>query len=816
MMDAEKNDRCARYENKMRRAAAIVDWIRGHKVTVIVILAVALFAILISMWVQGLVVRPLRMTQDQYVYGETPEWSAKALFRLYYPEYAAADSGEWSLQVPILPGDYQARLVTFNVFDREKRTDPISFTILQRPIDVTVSDAPLPFGEKPAAAADTVWGDRLDSYDVAYDDLTKEKTGVHVDAARVHITDEKGNDVTDRYILSTPTARVTFVPKDIYVTSHDAVFEYDAAPHSHGEYTQKTELAFPGHFLQLAEATEITAPGELANALGFRIVDAENNDYTANYTVHVDAGKLTVTNRKLTVVMDDVSFVYDGEKHQSDVFTFGDGTTPAPGQSVSVSGKAAAATAGAYRNEAVVTVQSDVTEEDVTGYYDITVRGGTLTVEKRPVHIIVSDDEKTYDGNGKNDASWSVSEDTPLVAGDSAYIEAYPDVKNVGSYENKIVFGFDNGQGNVVTENYAVTYSYGTLTIVPRPITLYTKSAEKTYDGTPLSHEGYWLDENTPVVDGESVLTSDFPQVTKCGEGEVDNIPVVTIRNAKEILTQNYDITVVPGTLRVLPRSVSIGLPYVSKEYDGTPLTSSDFIITAGSLPDDHGMTVEAGGSRIEIGRSNRTFGGVYTVLNGQGEDVSDCFTVTCDSCEELEVTPRFIEGKFANFTKEYDGRPLYAAPYYSIVSGSLLPGHKMVVNTTDSLTSIGAYAYRLSGIRFTDEKTGADVSRYYSFSYYPGILQVTPVYLAVASQNVTQYYIEGEELRDGYFWIAGGHLLPGHKLICEVDGVLSEIGTTVNHIRSVSVIETGTRRDVTYLYDVELRHGRLTFLLPE
>jgi hypothetical protein len=102
-----------------------------------------------------------------------------------------------------------------------------------------------------------------------------------------------------------------------------------------------------------------------------------------------------------------------------------------------------------------------------------------------------------------------------------------------------------------VTDDYFISYQYGILEVTSAPLTLTAGSAEKRYDGVPLTEpgitsigliEGHYIDEL--IVTG-----------SQTGIGRSANvISHVLIRNqAGEDVTANYAIELVDGVLRVRP-----------------------------------------------------------------------------------------------------------------------------------------------------------------------------------------------------------------------------------------------------------------------
>ncbi len=107
--------------------------------------------------------------------------------------------------------------------------------------------------------------------------------------------------------------------------------------------------------------------------------------------------------------------------------------------------------------------------------------------------------------------------------------------------------------GKDVTDLYYVTYRYGTLEVTPAPLTLTAGSAEKQYDGTPLTAE-YIEYNGNEILDGH-FITEQVLDGSQTRIGRSSNVIThVVIRNkAGEDVTGNYAIELVDGVLRVRP-----------------------------------------------------------------------------------------------------------------------------------------------------------------------------------------------------------------------------------------------------------------------
>ena len=175
------------------------------------------------------------------------------------------------------------------------------------------------------------------------------------------------------------------------------------------------------------------------------------------------------------------------------------------------------------------------------------------------------------------------------------------------TYELGIAFGIadvtlrNNGVYNVTVRvtNGGVSHEYeSTIKITPRPITITTGSATKTYDGTPLTNSEIEITEGSLVNESDLEYRTNGT-ITNAGTAENSILTIGTIE-----MHTNYDITVEEGTLTVTPRPITLTSGSASKNYDGTALTNSEVTITSGSLVNASDVTYAAVGSITNVGSS--------------------------------------------------------------------------------------------------------------------------------------------------------------------------------------------------------------------
>ena len=169
----------------------------------------------------------------------------------------------------------------------------------------------------------------------------------------------------------------------------------------------------------------------------------------------------------------------------------------------------------------------------------------------------------------------------------------------------------------------------------------------------------------------------------------VVNPAVVDTEGNPEIVTGNYDIHYISGTLEVTKKPITITAVSAEKVYDGTALTEAGYTSTGladGDVFD--GMTVT--GSQTKVGESDNVPSAAKIVRpteDGDVVDVNDNYTITYAN-GTLKVTQRELTVTAASAEKVYDGTALTKESY--TVEGLAEGDSVQSVTVTGSQTNAG------------------------------------------------------------------------------------------------------------------------------
>ena len=208
-------------------------------------------------------------------------------------------------------------------------------------------------------------------------------------------------------------------------------------------------------------------------------------------------------------------------------------------------------------------------------------------------------------------------------------------------------------------------------------------SAESAYNAEPLKASG-WRLISGKLKEGHTVKASTYGSQTEVGISE-NSLSVEIFDENNVNVTEEYQIELKLGKIKVNPRTLRILTGSATKEYDGNPLECQSYQIISGSLVKGHTLSVEYGIKRTEVGVSENTV--VAKVLDGKTE-VSSNYAVEIIN-GKLTVTGYPITISTPSAEGVYNGEPL-TYDYYELVSGEMRDGDKLYVTVIGSQTEAG------------------------------------------------------------------------------------------------------------------------------
>ncbi len=698
--------------------------------------------------------------------------------------------------------------------------------------------------------------------------------GEVINTLTLKLLDENGVDQTANYNYQAfiKAGTLTVTPRPAVISTEGGTYEYDGQSHAIKDATLRPGDLAEGDTLSFDELDfpevrdvwvgEDGKPQAVINSVPYKIVCGER-DVTANYDITTDWGTLTVTPCPITVITPDESWLYDATVHHSVaedmrlVYGHDDAATQTADKAYTLPDKHTLSLSSyteitdvlteTTENVCVVDIRSG--QVNVNQNFDIRYRNGALAVTPRPLALKINDCTAEYNGKPLTSSAASVIGQYDLVGGHALTLQTTGSQLDADSSTNAYVEGSiaittADGQDSKLHNYEILSVAPGTLTVTQRPIRVQAVDMTWIYDGKAHSEDRATLHylgaasrsgETKPLADGHTetiVVTGECRDVLYTsragrnadGYGWVDNLvtSIVIYDASNEDVTENYDITPVPGKLTVLPRPVLVTTHGDEWMYDGTLHTDYQSYDLGWWIPEGFADAVWPDsdeylmdGDLVELTYPTITevcrnaSGGVIAYKNEA--------TVTLavgDACNyifkyvygDVTVTPRPVTVTADSATYLYDGieKHLHTSTIAwttdDLLGNCLVDGHSYTADMTDAYTAVkgasnGVYLSHVNGINFVTISDGInDVSANYDITPVAGEITILPRPIKVTSATSGRVY-NGYAYTDGNYtvtwqpdfdWTAG-------QWADIVDLDLSGNGVAAGQFESVSIIGSAT-----------------------
>jgi len=260
---------------------------------------------------------------------------------------------------------------------------------------------------------------------------------------------------------------------------HDFTVEYGAEPENVGFSSEGLAEGDTAYITQIK--FDKTAKQSDAYISGIVIKNKDGKDVTASYELTLNGATATVTKRKITVVTGSAGKKWDKEPLICHEYKIESGSL-ADGEVIYVNFTSSLDMPGIETNKAEVKIFDG--GKDVTDRYAVTLKYGTLYIQRRIIKIETGSAEKEYDKEPLFCTDYKITE-SELMDGHRIVITDYPTIINVGKIKNNVAFKVENeSDGEDMKLYYDITVTAGTLTVKARELVIRTKSYEFEYDST--------------------------------------------------------------------------------------------------------------------------------------------------------------------------------------------------------------------------------------------------------------------------------------------------------------------------------------------
>ena len=213
------------------------------------------------------------------------------------------------------------------------------------------------------------------------------------------------------------------------------------------------------------------------------VITAEITEMTkgANYVISVNSGTLVISKRDLSIRADNASKTYDGKAYNTNLFTYtvtglADVDNIDDVVSISISGNAI----GAKNAGTSYTIGLSTSAGAKYSNYNVRTSNGTLRIDKAPLTLTLSAQNRVYDGTTGGNFSYSVDGlvggESESVLGNIYYSGTAVTAKNAGTYA--LSASFSGGSG---LANYNVQCESAELVISPKAITVTAVATDRDY-----------------------------------------------------------------------------------------------------------------------------------------------------------------------------------------------------------------------------------------------------------------------------------------------------------------------------------------------
>ena len=377
---------------------------------------------------------------------------------------------------------------------------------------------------------------------------------------------------------------------------------------------------------------------------------------------------------------------------------------------------------------------------------------------------------------------------------------------------------------SAATTNYNEAYKDYTLTITAAESVTF----DITLDNDSFEYDGTAKKPTATVKVGSTTLKTGTDYDVSYKNNKDAGTATMTITGKG-----NYAGSIETKEFTINKRALEITAGGDKKTYDGTPLTSSKYEVTLGSLAPNQNLNATTSGSITEVGITENVIAS-YSIYAGT-EDVTKNYEVTTKS-GTLEVTNAKIYGsvEITGTTKVSEvlvANTINVNPvgctyeykwYYNdtkeMTGGTLITGaNERRFTVTEDL--IGKYIY----VEVTASKTGYGAETFKDITdtviskagstENPGSGETE---VDVKRRPITIKLVDKEKVYDGTplisneFIVSSGELVLGDTATVTVSGEQTQIGSSTNEIVSVIIKNVGGE-DVTEKYIITKENGTLT-----
>lgn len=409
----------------------------------------------------------------------------------------------------------------------------------------------------------------------------------------VVIVDSNGKDVTDYYNIDyseVKPERIGIDVRKISVSVDDIVVNYDpsmemniedylynkinsisyaiTSPLADGDTIDEVEFSI-SKYNEAKNTVEIEFDFVIFDRNGYDVWDYECDDVTVN---------VIINKYNQTIVLDSFSFDYDGYDYYKDEI-----------ENISIDD--AILNSGNIESGLLDALDLDINygkingagtysyfvtyDEYVSKYYSLNIIPGTIMVNKQDAYIVLKSKTVEYDSEREYmDSITDFYDIDNVIVSTNLSDEDLNDISlpNIGSLNisGVGVYSYYLNIDSELYKNYNITVSQGTIEVTKRKLSVSVNNYYYEYDSDlefkdkidALDAETVIIGYNNLTPEEQDLFEIKRPNVTKAGKYSLE----ITIRNISA--TDNYEISVNPGTIEVYKNDLVINLKTFTFQYD--------------------------------------------------------------------------------------------------------------------------------------------------------------------------------------------------------------------------------------------------------
>lgn len=541
------------------------------------------------------------------------------------------------------------------------------------------------------------------------------------------VVDASGNDVTDQFSVATKSGSLVINKAKATIAPKDATKAYDGTDLKASEFVTEGFVKDQGVKSATFTGSQLNVGTSKSGIGGYVLADGTNAN---NYDITKGTGNLEVT-----PVSDEVTVTITGNA----------ATLKYDGTEQSVTGYAVACSNGLYTANDFDFTGAAVAKGTNVGTYKMGLDKGQFSntsANFSNVTFVVEDGWLKIEG-GQIDANaitWTtqdvqkVYDGNPLSAFAAHATDKHGNELNVEYSIDGETWTFDPaeislthfGSQKVLLRATGSNYAAGqyatsseNIMINKRPVTLTSASANKVYDGTPLTKPEVTVGGDG-FVEGEVSGLKAIGTVTNVADGEVDN--EIVWDWAEGFGEGNYDITKTEGKLSIEPQSVDPDNP---ESYTGIKVGELSDLLYKGKDQFQEPTVTDAKGNLLVKDRDytlafdgdakNVTEAGVSVTVSGIGNYKGDF-------SRSYKILPREVTVESASASKAYDGTPLFSHDVVVTSAAGFVEDDVASMTAPNSITEVGSLTNEIA-IEWSNDVAAGN----YVVLKEEGVLEVTP-----------------------------------------------------------------------------------------